>query len=374
VSDSRAELVARAAVLAASDAPLEIRDVRVGALRPDEVLVELVGAGICHTDLSAIDGILRPPHPVVLGHEGAGVVIERGTAVTELAIGDHVVLSFDSCRACARCRSGLPGYCEHALALNYGCVRDDGSTTMRDATGPIHGGWFGQSSFATLAVARRSNAIRVPRADDLALHAPLGCAVQTGAGTVARVLRPLPGQSIAIFGAGAVGLSALVYAVVRGCAPIVAIDPVAARRQLAVELGAHVALTPDEVGERSSGLKKAVGRTVDFSIDTVGTQPVLAQAMSALATPGTCATVALRGGANSITVSQTHLLYGRTLTGVIEGNADPHVLIPELIELWRAGSLPFERMITTFPFERIGDAIAAMREGTAIKPVLTFSA
>lgn len=363
---------ATAAVLAATGGPLAMRDVFIGPLRAGEVLVRIAGVGICHTDLSAIDGVVPLPLPVVLGHEGAGVVLECGADVDALAAGDHVVLSFDACRTCPACSRGLPGYCDHARALNYGCVRPDGSTTLRDASGPVHGGWFGQSSFATLAIVSPRNAVRVPRSDDLALHAPLGCAVQTGAGTVCRVFRPAPGQSIAIFGAGAVGLSALLAAVDQGCAPIVAIDPLAARRQIARDFGAHLALAPDEVGERSGGIKKALGRAIDYSLDTVGTQAVLTQALSVLGTPGTCATVALRGGANPITLSQTHLLYGRTLVGVIEGNADPHALIPQLIARWRAGGLPFDRLITTFPFEQITDAITAMRNGTAVKPVLTF--
>lgn len=355
---------AKAAVLAATGAPLVLREVELPALGPDDVLVQLVGAGICHTDLSAIDGVVPVPHPVVLGHEGAGVVVECGTSDASLAVGDHVVLSFDACRACAPCSHGLPGYCEHARPLNYGCSR---------MLGDVHVGWFGQSSFATLAIASRRNAVRVPRSADLALHAPLGCAVQTGAGTITQVLRPARGQSLAIFGAGAVGMSALLAAVALECAPIVAVDPLPARRQLARELGAHLALAPDEVGERAGGIKKALGRSVDFALDTVGTQAVLTQALLALGAPGICATVALRGGANPVTLSQTHLLYGRTLVGVIEGNADPQVLIPALVERWRAGALPFERLVTTFPFERIGDAMAAMRDGTAIKPILTFA-
>lgn len=363
---------ATAAVLSATGGPLALREVFIGPLRAGEVLVRLVGVGICHTDLSAIDGVVPLPNPVVLGHEGAGVVVECGAEVDALTVGDHVVLSFDACRACPACSRGLPGYCDHARALNFGCVRSDGSTTLRDASGPVHGGWFGQSSFATLAIASPRNAVRVPRTDDLALHAPLGCAVQTGAGTVTRVLRPLRGQSMALFGAGAVGLSALLAAIDQGCSPIVAIDPLPARRQLARELGAHLVLAPDEVGERGGGLRKALGRAVDFSLDTVGTQAVLAQALSVLGSPGTCATVALRGGANPITISQTHLLYGRTLIGVIEGNADPHVLIPELVTRWRAGGLPFHRLIAPFPFGRIAEAIAAMRDGTVVKPVLTF--
>lgn len=363
---------ALAAVLSATGGPLALRELLIGPPRPGEVLVRLVGVGICHTDLSAMEGVVPLPLPVVLGHEGAGVVVECGAEVTTLAVGDHVVLSFDACRACAACCRGLPGYCEHARALNYGCLRPDGSTPLRDASGPVHGGWFGQSSFATLAIASVRNAVRVPQSADLALHAPLGCAVQTGVGTVTRVLRPARGQSLAIFGAGAVGLSALLAAVDQGCAPIVVVDPLPARRQLARELGAHLALAPDEVGERGGGIRRALGCAVDYSIDTVGTQAVLTQALSVLGAPGTCATVALRGGANLVTISQTHLLYGRTLVGVIEGNADPHILIPELVARWRGGGLPFERLITRFPFERIADAIAAMRDGTAVKPVLTF--
>ncbi|WP_224366246.1 NAD(P)-dependent alcohol dehydrogenase [Hyalangium versicolor] len=368
----RASRTGTAAVLREVGGALTRTEIVCDALRPDEVLVQMAGAGICHTDLSAMEGVVPVPLPVVLGHEGAGVVIERGSAVTALEPGDHVVLSFDACRACPACQRGLPGYCTHARALNYACARSDGTTTLRDAVGPVHGGWFGQSSLSSIAVASQRNAVRVPRSSDLALLAPLGCGIQTGAGTVLRALKPSPGQGIAIFGAGAVGAGSLMAAVAARCAPIVVVDPLPSRRQLALELGATHTLAPEEVGERSSGLRKVLGGLLDFCIDTVGTQAVITQALNALGAPGVCATLALRGGANPISISQTHLLYGRTLVGVIEGDADPHAFIPELVRMWRAGQLPLERVIQTFPFERLDEALAKMRDGSVVKPVLTF--
>jgi aryl-alcohol dehydrogenase len=359
----------RSALLRERNQPLYIEEVDATALQPDEVLVKIAGTGICHTDLSAIDGTVPFPLPAVFGHEGAGVVEAVGDAVTTVAVGDHVVLSFDSCRRCSACMSGHPAYCELFPALNYVGSRLDGSPTMQQGSDDVHGSWFGQSSFGTHAVASARNAVKVDQDLPLELLGPLGCGLLTGAGTVLNVLRPQPGQSIGVWGIGTVGLAAVMAANAAGCETIVAVDMNSDRLAIAKEFGATHVFDPTEhtdlvaeIGGQAGGL--------DYTVEAVGVGAVIRQALETLRSPGTCATLGLKSLQNEISIDQGHLLLGRTLTGVIEGDADPHTFIPELIELWRAGKFPFDKLIQTFPLDKINDAIDSFRSGLVVKPVL----
>lgn len=364
-------ITAVAAVLREQNAPLKLEPIGLDEPRPDEIVVRIAGVGVCHTDLSAITGTPALPLPAVLGHEGAGVVEQTGEDVATLAPGDAVVLSFDSCGACSRCRAGHPAYCERFADLNASGSRPDGSTTLRQDGRALHGSFCGQSSFATHAIASARNAVRVE--SDLALHklGPLGCSLQTGAGAVLQVARPQPGFALAVFGAGAVGLAAVMAARIAGCGTVIAVEPDAARRALAEELGATHAINPDD-GDAARAVRAIARGGVDVAIDAVGAPHVIDAAVRALASPGTCLTLGFRGSPNPVTLDQGRLLYGRALAGVIEGDVDPQAFIPELIDLHRAGRFPFERLITEFPFEAIDEAVAAARSGAAIKPVLVM--
>ncbi|AQA23347.1 zinc-binding dehydrogenase family protein [Rhodococcus sp. MTM3W5.2] len=331
----------------------------------------MAGVGICHTDLTAAAGKIPFPLPAVLGHEGSGVVESVGPGVETVRPGDHVVLSFASCRSCRNCVAGHPAYCADFAALNYSGRRPDGSTTLHSGAEEVHGGWFGQSSFATHAVVDAAGAVVVPADLPLALLGPLGCGIQTGAGAVLRVLRPQPGSAVVVFGVGAVGLGSVLAAAAAGCGTIVVVDPVPGRRELALRLGATAALDSATAG-LGRDLRRLTGGGADHSVDTVSSEEVLDLAVSTLRSPGSCATLGLRGQRNPVLIDQSSLLMGRTVTGVIEGDVDPQTFIPELIDLWRAGRFPFEEMITTFPFEEIGSALAAAASSTVVKPVLTF--
>jgi aryl-alcohol dehydrogenase len=335
---------ATAAVLHAIGTEPVLEEVEVDAPQDGEVLVALRATGVCHTDLGAIDGEVDLPLPAGLGHEGAGVVIESRTS--SLAPGDSVVLSFDSCGTCTTCANGRPAYCERFHALNHSGTRADGSRTL----GEVHGSFLGQSSFATHAIASARNAVRVD-ATDLVPLAALGCSVQTGAGAVLNVLRPT--ESLAVFGCGAVGLSAVMAA--RGLERVAAVDPRPERRELALELGATEAHEP---GARLRGF--------EASVEAVGTEDAIDAALRCLRSPGACATLGYRGPRNPVTIDQGRLLFGRSLHGVIEGDADPQAFIPTLVDL------PLERLVTRYPFAEIGAALDAARSGAAIKPVLVF--
>ena len=373
----------RVAVLEGKGVTPRIREAEHTGLRPGEVLVRISGVGICHTDLTAIDGHLPLPHPMVLGHEGAGVVEETGPDVQSLQVGDTVVLSFASCGQCRTCEAGRPAYCSHFAPLNYSGSRSDGSTTLRSGEQNLHGSWFGQSSWGTHAVADERNAVRIDAgtaasadvgaatATDLPVHllGPLGCGLLTGAGTVRNVLRPRPEQSIGFWGLGTVGLAGVMAARAAGCETIVAVDLADDRLELARELGATHTINSSSTENVPRTILKATGG-LDLAMEAVGIGAVIRDALNSLRSPGICATVGLQGFRNEISLDQSHLLLGRTLTGVIEGDADPHELIPQLVAEWLAGRFPFDRLVTEYAFEDLATAIDDLRAGRVVKPIL----
>lgn len=367
-----------AAVLRSPGGPWAIEELELDDPRDDEVLVRIVASGICHTDLSIRDQYLPMPLPAVLGHEGAGIVEKTGRGVRGLKAGDAVVLAPLSCGYCGNCAGGMPMYCEDFLPLNLGSRRADGSATLRDTAGIVSGAFFGQSSFATHALAHERNAIRVPHGLPLELLGPLGCGIQTGAGTVLNALAPRAGSSIAVFGTGAVGLSAIMAARLVGCAPIIAVDIRPQRLELAHALGATHAIDNSDHGA-TSAIRRLGGNTslgsrgVDFTIDTTAVPAVIRQAVDCLAIPGAAALVGMPRAGTEIALDLLSLVNGKTVRGVIEGESVPSVHIPRLIELWRQGRFPFDRLIQRYPFTDINRAAADMESGVAVKPVLTMS-
>jgi aryl-alcohol dehydrogenase len=362
----------RAALLREVGAPLVIEEVELCAPQEGEVLVRMRGVGICHTDISTAQGSIPLPLPAVLGHEGSGIVEAVGPGVTSLAVGDHVALSFDYCGDCPQCSGGRPAYCELFGPLNYFGTRLDGSVTMRQGDEEVHGSYFGQSSFAAHAIADVRNAVKVPDDLPIELLGPLGCGLQTGAGSVLKVMAPKPGEGIIIFGLGAVGLGAVMAAKAAECSPIVVVDLNRDRLQLGTELGATHTINPRDTDDLLWTVQEMAAPGLHYSFDAVGAGPVIRQALESLRAPGHCVTVGFQGLENEITIDQGHLLVGRTLSGVIEGDAEPQSFIPEMIALYRAGKFPFDRLVKTFPFSEINEAIHASETGQVIKPVLVF--
>lgn len=359
----------RAAVTEAPGAPFTVRDAVLEDPRPHEVLVRMTAVGVCHTDLRMRDAWPRHLTPMVFGHEGAGRVEAVGPKVTGVARGDHVCLTFASCGACEQCTAGHPAYCHAAQSLNFSGGRDDGTTPLALDGAPLHSGFFGQSSFATHAVVHERGVVGVPSDLAASVVAPLGCGGQTGAGTVLNRLRPEPGSSLVVLGAGGVGLSALMAAVAVGCDPVVAVDPVASRRALATELGAMSALTPGD--GMVAALRDLTGGGAHHVVETTGRPEMARRAVGALRPRGGLALLGLGG---EVTFDVMGLLAkGVRVHGVIEGDSDPGRFIPELIGLHRRGLFPIDRLVTTFPFEDIGAAVTAMRDGSVVKPVLTFA-
>lgn len=360
-----------AAVLRAAQEPLSLEELDIDELRPREVLVRIVGSGICHTDLGMIATAEADAAPIVLGHEGSGIVTAVGPEVDSIEPGDHVVLSYNFCAECDNCARSLPMHCRDFVPLNLVGARLDGSSVLSSGGEQIRGHFFGQSSWATYAVANEQNCVRVARNLPLELLAPLGCGIQTGAGAVLNTLHPEEGSSIAIFGTGSVGLAALLGAVVAGCGTIIAVDIQPARLAKATELGAtHTINSAEEnVVER---IREITGTGAHYSVDCIGLADVVRSALECLQSPGVCATVGFQGIPNEISFDQGHLLFGRSLIGVIEGDAIPQEFVTRMIDLYQAGKFPFTKLIDTFEFDQINEAIDAVHHGKVTKAVLTF--
>ncbi|MEU1728457.1 NAD(P)-dependent alcohol dehydrogenase [Nonomuraea sp. NPDC005692] len=363
-----------AAVTKAAGAPFELRQVELAEPSAGEVLVRLVSSGICRSDLIVRDQWYPVPLPVVLGHEGAGIVEAIGAGPagdTALSVGDHVVLSFDSCGTCRSCLQGAPAYCANFVPRNFSGTRRDGTTAIRLAGAPVHG-FFGQSSFATHSLASLRCVSKVPEELPLDLLGPLGCGVQTGAGSVLNSLRCEPGSSIAVFGAGAVGCSAVMAAVIAGCAPIVAVGRNPARLRLAEELGATHTIDLAKTDPVKEVRALTANQGVDYSIEAAGVPSVLRMAVDSLTAHGACGLLGGAAPGTEVALEMSGLMFGRQIRGIVEGDSVPQVFIPLLAQLHAQGRLPFDKMITAYPFDEINRAAADCEQGVSLKPILLF--
>jgi aryl-alcohol dehydrogenase len=360
----------RAAVVTETSGDFAIEPLELCDPGEDEVLVRIVAAGICHTDLAARDGHLPiPPPPSVFGHEGAGVVEKVGARVTKVAPGDPVLLTWNSCGRCAACKTGHELYCLDFFLYNFHGARLDGTTTLRRGDQPVHGSFFSQSSFADFALAGERNVVKVRADIPLEVLAPMGCGIMTGAGAVMNSLQPRPGSSLAIFGVGPVGMSALLAAVVCGCTTIIAVDLKADRLEMARQLGATHTVNAGEV-DAVAAIRDLTGGGAQFSLECVGNPRVLRQAVDVLPRLGVCGLLGVVPPGTEVTLDMDLLMNGRSVKGILGGDAIPDLFIPKLIELYRQGRFPFDRLITFYPFDDINHAVEDMEKGRVVKPVL----
>lgn len=363
-----------AAVLPERDAPFRVEEIEIEEPRAGEVLVRIAAAGVCHTDGLAQHGDIPFPAPGVLGHEGAGVVAAVGEGVTSVVEGDRVVIGWPWCGECRNCLDGQPRYCLSLGQLVAGGGRPDGSTALRRPDGsPLHSHFFGQSSFATYAIAR-ANAL-VPAHPDVPLEhlGPLACGIGTGAGAVLNALRPPVGSSIAIFGVGSVGLAAVMAARLTGATTIVAIDRHESRLRFARELGATDTVNVSEV-DPVPAVHEICGGPADFSLECTGSIPVVRQAADAVGMRGT---LGLVGGAPSgaeLSLDHISTLWGKRVVGILGGEGRSATLLGALMELSRQGRFPYERLISEFPLEQVNEALEASYAGDVLKPVLRMPA
>lgn len=347
-----------------------IRNAQLGEPREDEVLVQMKGSGICHTDLAVMNQFIPTPLPIALGHEGAGIVAAVGSKVRHYRKGGHVIISYTSCGECKPCRHGVLGACVHFDQINFGSTIEESSSMIR-LDGIKVANLFGQSSLSTYCLVKEKALIKVPYDNlDISILGPLACGIQTGAGTVLNKLRPGAGESIAIFGCGGVGLSAVMAAALTGCQNVIAIDVVPERLKLAKELGATHVINGKEMNAVEE-IKHITNGGAEYAIESAAVPMLIQQAVRCTCPLGKIVTI---GGASDTTLNiQNDLLSpNRTVMGVVEGGAIPQEFIPVLLKYYMDGKFPFDKLIKTYRFNNMEQALADMKNGTAIKPVIVF--
>jgi len=363
---------ATAAVFEKLFTPLTVTEVDVDSPGPGEVLVRVAATGVCHTDAIARDGDMPFPPPGVLGHEGAGVVAAVGPGVTNVSEGDKVVIGWPWCGACRNCLDGQPRYCLQLGPLVLSGGRPDGTTALRRLDGtPLHSHFFGQSSFASYSLCAASALVPVPADAPVEILGPLACGIGTGAGAVLNALRPWIGSSVVVYGAGAVGLSAVMATRLTGATTIIAVDRLASRLSLARELGATETIDVSAPGiDPVATVQEICGGPADFSLECTGVIDVLRQAADSVGMRGT---VTLIGGAPAgapFSLDHMSTLWGKKVIGTLGGEGRSVSLIGALIELNKQGRFPYDKLITEFPLEQVNDAFEASHSGDVVKPVL----
>jgi aryl-alcohol dehydrogenase len=360
----------KAAVLHQEKQDFSVEEVELAEPRYGQILVKVVAGGICHTDELARQGTFRFPFPAVLGHEGSGIVEKLGPGVTSLEVGDHVVMSYASCGKCENCRTGKAYICEKVGELCFSGRMEDGTTPLTQ-NGRDVSNFFGQSSFATYAIAEVQNVAKVDKDVDLRLLGPLGCGIMTGAGAVMNAFHPYPGDSIAVFGTGSVGIAAVMAAKVCGCTKIIAVDILDSRLEATLKLGATHTInskTTEDVTAKILEITK--GRGTDYAFDTTGIPSCLREANRCIRRGGRAGGVAITGRIELD--SWSNWFGGKQWNSFTEGNAIPQVFIPRLVDLYKSGLFPLDKIITFYSLEQINEGFAHSKNGTTIKPVIVM--
>ena len=364
----------RAAVLFEAGQTVEIREVDVQDPAPGEVRIQMAAGGVCHSDLHVMSGHLPAPLPAVLGHEGAGIVADVGIGVTAVKPGDHVIPLWRlSCGECEYCSGGRPALCAAGTEIRWSGRLLDGTTRFKlDGEEIKH--FAGVSSFSNYTVLPEQAVLKIP--DDLPLEraALLGCAVITGVGAVTHGAAVKPGGTVAVFGTGGVGVNVVQGAALSGAEQIIAVDLIPSRLEEAKRFGATHAVNASE-GDPVEQIRDLTGgRGVDYSFEVIGLPVTMRQAYDCLAKRGVAMMVGISPSTAEITIPSMSLVFEeRVVTGSLYGSAAPKIDIPRLIDLYRAGKLMLDELLTrTYPIEEINQAYADLESGATLRSVVTF--
>jgi aryl-alcohol dehydrogenase len=365
-------MLIKAAVVRSKGGPFLIEEVELDEPRDDEILVKVVAGGMCHSDLNSRDQKYPPKLPAVFGHEGAGVVERVGRNVGGFKPGDHAVITYNTCERCFSCVSGEPWGCEQLFELHFGGHAPDGRMTIRDRNGPISSSYFGQSSFATYALAYENNCVKVPPDLPLEILGPLGCGIETGAGAAINAMQMPVAETIVIFGAGAVGLSAVMGAVIAGATRIIAVDVRSNRLELASDLGATDLVDASRV-EPLNEIRRLTEGGVRYVIEASGSPKSLSCGIKLLRTGGVLGLIGAPPIGTEIPLDVNFMIFNRTIRGIVQGYSDRQTFIPRLIELYRKGRFPFDKLIRQYDFNDINQAALDSDAGLTIKPVVRMA-
>ncbi len=357
-----------AALVTEENKDFKIVEVDLKEPNPTEILVRIVATGICHTDEAGRTGVAN--FPVVLGHEGAGIVEKIGKNVENFNVGDHVVLTIPSCGECEYCKAKKAFACKRNGELIFGGKMKDGSTRI-SYLGRSVNHFFGQSSFSKYVVVDCRSAVKVDKSVELSLLGPMGCGFQTGAGTVLGFLNAQKGTSIAVFGCGAVGFSAIMAAKIAGCSNIIAVGGNDDKLQLAKELGATHILNRKQTVDVSEKIKELTGG-LNYALDTSGAPNMIYTAIKAL---GKLGHLVLVGMGSEIVINPVDLMVDSvSISSIAEGCVSPYEFIPKLVSYYKQGVFPIDRLVKYYEFYQINEAFEDLRRGRVIKPILRMSA
>jgi alcohol dehydrogenase len=362
----------KAAVLQQFGSPLSLEEVELAPPGPGEVLVRIAAAGLCHSDLSFIDGTqTHISLPAVLGHEAAGVVVELGAGVDDLQVGDHVVTTFwPSCGQCLACRIGRPTLCERGMQTLLSGTLSTGGRRLTWKGNPMNH-YLGCSVFADHAVVGRASLVRIDPRVPLQHAALFGCAVLTGVGAIVNAGKVQPGDSVAIVGVGGVGLCAVLGALAVGATRIIAVDTNPEKLAAALQLGATHGFNAAEAGcvEAIRGL---TGMGVDCAFEFAGSAKAMETAFQLTKPGGTTICAGLPSAAHSFALPQnTVVCEERTVKGCFFGSCVPSRDLPRFLQLFQCGRLPVDKIIShTLPFAEIGEGFKRLKEGRALRQIV----
>lgn len=356
--------------------PLIVETVELDGPGYREVLVEVIKAGLCHSDLSVVDGSRPRPVPMVIGHEASGIIREVGEGVTEVAPGDHVIFYFvPSCGRCIFCVTGRPALCIFGNEANIRGSLLDGSRHFRTADGTILHHHLGVSAFSEFTVVAEESVIKVPPEIPFEVAALFGCAILTGVGAVLNTARVEAGAGVAVFGLGGVGLSIIMGAKLAGAFPIIAIDVLERKLELAKKLGATYTVNAS-ISDPVQAVRDIVPGGVPYAFEAVGSEKVLIQAYWATSRGGTTITVGLPHPERQFTIPAVSIVAEeRTIKGSYMGSAIPRRDIPRLLNLYKAGLLPVNALISRIiPLREINDGLEALRVGEVARQIIDIKA
>ena len=353
---------------------LEIEDLELAAPKASEVLVKIIASGVCHTDSAGIEQLIPVALPAVFGHEGVGIVEEVGAAVDSLQKGDRVILTFPSCGQCSYCLSGHPYACENLNQLFFDGTYKDGTKRLSQ-NGIEVSSFFAQGAFACHSIVDARNAIKVEGLSDdqLSYLCSMGCGAQTGAGAVFNRLKPDPDTSIAVFGCGGVGLSAIMAGAIARCSKIIAVDVQSARLEMAMEVGATDVINAKEVEDVVAKIKIITDGGANYSVESSGIPALSLQAVSCLRRLGHACVVSVTGPAEiSLPLEPCLMNPSATFSGLTEGGSNPQEFIPVLVDYYKQGKFPIDKLVKFYDFRDIDKAFEDAHSGVTIKPVLKF--
>jgi Zn-dependent alcohol dehydrogenase len=360
----------KAAVVREPGKPMVIENIDIADPKAGEVKVKILASGLCHTDISAWHGYLPVPVPIVLGHEGVGIVEKAGDMVTSLKPGDKVLINaLVYCGECPDCEKGPYGTCSKNFPLMFGGALKDGTTRLSKGGAAIHS-FFCQSAFAEYCVTDQAFAVKLP--DDVPAEklVALCCGGATGIGAVLKKARVWPGAYVAVYGCGGVGISAIIAAKLSGAAKIIAIDILDNKLKLTGEFGATHTINSSKV-DPVEAVREITGSGVDFSIEAIGRSDTVSQCVNMLKPGGTAVVVGAPGPGVAAAIEITGLLAEKTVTGSTIGSLKPQFDIPRLIELFKQGRLPVDRLVQAeYPLDKINEAFAAAEKSEFIKAII----